>query len=70
MPTLKQKAAKGVVWTLCEKLSGQTGGFVVGMALARLLTPTNCGCAGFRLGLLLDESCTMMGKERERTGAF
>ena len=43
MPNLKEKVAKGAIWTLCEKLSVQTVGFVVGMILARLLTPTDFG---------------------------
>ena len=40
---LKEKVAKGAVWTLCEKLSCQAVTFVVGMILARLLTPTDYG---------------------------
>ena len=45
MPTqsLKSKVAKGAVWTLMEKLSTQVVGFVVGMILARLLTPNDYG---------------------------
>ena len=43
MSNLKQKVAKGAVWTLCEKLSCQAVQFVVGMILARLLTPTDYG---------------------------
>ena len=43
MPDLKEKVAKGAVWTLCEKLSCQAVGFVVSMVLARLLTPTDYG---------------------------
>lgn len=43
MTDIKQKVAKGAVWTLCEKLSCQAVGFVVGMILARLLTPTDYG---------------------------
>lgn len=43
MENLKQKVAKGAVWTLCEKLSCQAVGFVVGMILARLLTPADYG---------------------------
>ena len=30
MPNLKEKVAKGVVWTLMEKLICLAGGFVVG----------------------------------------
>lgn len=41
--SLKTKVAKGAVWTLLEKLSTQVVGFVVGMILARLLTPTDYG---------------------------
>lgn len=43
MRDLKQKVAKGAVWTLCEKLSCQTVTFVVGMILSRLLTPDDYG---------------------------
>ena len=43
MTTLKEKVAKGAVWTLMEKVSCQAVGFVVGMILARLLTPTDYG---------------------------
>ena len=41
--SLKSKVAKGAVWTLLEKLSTQVVGFVVGMILARLLTPNDYG---------------------------
>lgn len=40
---LKEKVAKGAIWTLCEKLSCQAVQFVVSMVLARLLTPTDYG---------------------------
>ena len=43
MSNLKEKVAKGAVWTLCEKLSCQAVSFVVSMVLARLLTPTDYG---------------------------
>ena len=39
MPTLKQKVVKGAIWTLLESWSCQGVQFVVGMVLARLLTP-------------------------------
>ena len=41
--SLKSKVAKGAVWTLMEKLSTQAVQFVVGMVLARLLTPNDYG---------------------------
>ncbi len=41
--SLKSKVAKGALWTLMEKLSTQAVGFVVGMVLARLLTPNDYG---------------------------
>ena len=41
--SLKSKVAKGAVWTLLEKLSTQAVGFIVGMILARLLTPDAYG---------------------------
>ena len=41
--SLKSKVAKGAIWTLMEKLSTQAVQFVVGMVLARLLTPNDYG---------------------------
>lgn len=41
--SLKNKVAKGAVWTLLEKLFTQVVGFIVGMVLARLLTPDDYG---------------------------
>ena len=41
--SLKSKVAKGSVWILLEKLSGQTVRFILGMVLARLLTPHDFG---------------------------
>lgn len=43
MADLKQKVAGGAIWTLCEKLSCQAVGFIVGMILAHLLTPDDFG---------------------------
>lgn len=43
MPNLKQKVAKGAIWVLMEKFSTQAVNFVVGMVLARLLTPNDYG---------------------------
>lgn len=43
VPNLKEKVAKGAVWTLAEKVSCQAVSFIVGMILARLLTPTDYG---------------------------
>ena len=41
--SLKSKVTKGAVWTLLEKLSTQIVGFVIGMILARLLSPNDYG---------------------------
>ena len=41
--SLKSKVAKGAVWTLLEKLSTQIVSFIVGLILARLLTPDDYG---------------------------
>ena len=41
--SLKTKVAKGAIWTLMEKMSTQAVQFVVGMVLARLLTPNDYG---------------------------
>lgn len=43
MGTLKNKVAKGAVWATLEKFVLQVVHFVVGMVLARLLTPTDYG---------------------------
>ena len=43
MKNLKEKVAKGAVWTLAEKFSVQFVNFFVAMVLARLLTPTDYG---------------------------
>lgn len=41
--SLKSKVAKGSIWILLEKMSSQAVQFVVGMILARLLTPNDYG---------------------------
>ena len=41
--SLKSKVARGAVWATLERFSVQTMQFVVGMVLARLLTPTDYG---------------------------
>ena len=41
--SLKKQVAKGAVWATLEKFSTQAVTFVVGMVLARLLTPTDYG---------------------------
>jgi len=43
MGDLKQKVVRGAIWTLLEQFSTQIVSFVVGMVLARLLTPTDYG---------------------------
>lgn len=43
MGTLSQKTAKGAVWVLIERFSTQAVDFIVGMVLARLLTPNDYG---------------------------
>ena len=43
METLKDKVAKGAVWATLERFSVQAMQFVVGLVLARLLTPTDYG---------------------------
>lgn len=44
--SLKQKAAKGMVWTSIQKASHVGISFVSGIILARLLTPYDYGCIG------------------------
>ncbi|MDY6937725.1 MAG: lipopolysaccharide biosynthesis protein [Cyanobacteriota bacterium] len=41
--SLKQKAVKGVVWSIIQKLGGQTISFIVFSLLARLLDPKDFG---------------------------
>ncbi len=41
--SLKKQVAKGAVWATLEKFSTQVVNFVVGMVLARLLTPSDYG---------------------------
>lgn len=43
---LKQKAAKGVIWTAVQKYSMMLINFVSDIILARLLTPYDFGCIG------------------------
>ena len=40
---LKTKVTKGAIWVTLERFVTQIVGFVVGMVLARLLTPTDYG---------------------------
>lgn len=40
---LRQKVVNGAIWTLLENISCQMVGFIVGMVLARLLTPEDYG---------------------------
>ncbi|MEA2107188.1 MAG: lipopolysaccharide biosynthesis protein [Bacteroidota bacterium] len=44
--TIKKKAVKGVVWTITEKFGVQGIRFVLGIVLARLLTPEDFGLVG------------------------
>ena len=41
--SLKSKVASGAIWTLLEKMSTQLVSFMVGLILARLLTPNDYG---------------------------
>ena len=41
--SLESKVANGAVWTLLERMSTQLVTFVVGMILARILTPDDYG---------------------------
>lgn len=44
--SLKQKAASGMVWTSVQKFSKMGIQFILGIVLARLLTPFDYGCIG------------------------
>ena len=46
MPTLKQKTVTGLFWTFSETLGNQFSGFIVGIILARILSPTDFGLVG------------------------
>ena len=46
MASLKQQAYKGVFWTLLDKISNQGLQFIVGIVLARILTPAEFGLVG------------------------
>ena len=44
--SLKDKATSGVMWKSAEKMFGQIIHFVVGIAMARLLDPSDYGVVG------------------------
>jgi teichuronic acid exporter len=46
MPTLKQKALKGILWSSTERFSAQSVQFILGILLARLLIPSDYGLIG------------------------
>ena len=45
-PNLKSSAVNGAIWTGIEKFSRQAVQFIIGIVLARLLTPTDFGVIG------------------------
>ncbi len=49
MSTLKDKAIKGVVWSLIERFGNQGIQFIIGLVLARLLMPEDYGLIGMIL---------------------
>lgn len=49
---LKDKAIKGVAWTMIERYSGQIVQFVISIILARILTPSEYGLIGM-LGIFI-----------------
>lgn len=57
--TLKQKAIKGVAWSALERFSAQGVQFVLGLILARLLTPEDYGLIGM-LAIFLAVSQTFI----------
>ena len=44
--TLKQKATRGFLWNVLDKISVQVGQFVIGVILARILMPEDFGLIG------------------------
>lgn len=43
---IKQLAARGVVWSAIERFGNQAGRFILGLILARILTPSDYGLIG------------------------
>jgi len=43
---LKQKTVSGLIWSFIETISGQGIQFIIGIILARLLTPHDFGLVG------------------------
>jgi teichuronic acid exporter len=43
MPNLRQKAAKGIYWSFIDQFSSQGIGFLLGVILARILSPSDYG---------------------------
>ncbi|MDZ7636050.1 MAG: oligosaccharide flippase family protein [Bacteroidales bacterium] len=41
--TLKQKMAKGVIWTSIDRVATQLVQFVIGIVIARIVSPTDYG---------------------------
>ncbi|MFB6317426.1 lipopolysaccharide biosynthesis protein [Saccharicrinis sp. FJH54] len=46
MSTLKQQAYKGIFWTALDRISNQGLQFIIGIVLARILTPEEFGLVG------------------------
>ena len=46
MESLKQKSINGVIWNLIEKIGVQLIKLILGVILARLLTPEDYGLVG------------------------
>lgn len=57
--SLKQKTVKGVTWTFTEQVLTRGVNFLIGIILARLLSPTDYGLVGM-LGIFLTISQTLI----------
>ena len=57
--SLKQKTVKGVTWTFTEQVLTRGVNFLIGIILARLLSPTDYGLVGI-LGVFLTISQTLI----------
>jgi teichuronic acid exporter len=44
--SLKQKAARGILWSFIDQFSSQGVGFIIGIILARILAPSDYGLMG------------------------
>ena len=61
MSNLKNKTAKGLIWSFIERFSAQGVQFILGLVLARLLLPSDYGLIGM-LAVFIAISQTFINK--------